>query len=104
LRKIGEANLPIPTKNQLKNILRKLRLVKFGLFEISLGELVSYCEENAEIPENEDEAFVLRHKIDDEKDIKFNFLVTTKLLCDTTYKLVWQGFPVLVVGTVESTV
>jgi hypothetical protein len=92
-----------------------LRLVKFGLFEISLGKLVSYCEENAKIPENEDEAFVLRHKIDDEKDIKFNFLVTTKrllsnasdskvLLCDATYKLVWQGFPVLVVGTVESTV
>jgi hypothetical protein len=112
-RKIAEANLPVPTKNQLAHILQKLKKTKFGRYEISLGELTKYCEEYSAVPEEQDEAFVLKYEVEDDDDIKFRFLITTKrllsnakdavvLLCDATYKLMWQGFPVLVHGTTDS--
>ena len=90
---------------------------------INLGELEEWCLKNEKIPDNDDEAFVCSHdiqyedEIDDDEDVeangsKFRFFVTTKKLllianksskmhADATYKLNWQGFPVLIVGTTD---
>ena len=90
---------------------------------ISLGELEEWCLKNEKIPDNADEAFVCSHdiqyedEIDDDEDVeangnKFRFFLTTKRLllianksskihADATYKLNWQGFPVLIVGTTD---
>lgn len=66
------------------------------------------------MPEDETAPFVLNYEIDtaDESNVKFRFLVTSKLLLkaaigvekihtDATYKLVWQRYPVLLIGTTD---
>ncbi|CAF2821308.1 unnamed protein product [Rotaria sp. Silwood2] len=87
-----------------------------------LGELEHWCEDNQNIPLDENESFVVSYKIlyeDQEyEDVKDNdgnkfriFISSIRLLnmismsqhihADATYKLVWQGFPVLVIGTTD---
>ncbi|CAF3380895.1 unnamed protein product [Rotaria sp. Silwood2] len=81
---------------------------------IRLGEMEEWRLKNEKIPDSDDEAFVCSHEIqyEDVEDIgnKFRFFLTTKRLlsianksnkihADATYKLIWQGFPVLIVGT-----
>lgn len=64
------------------------------------------------MPDGETDPFVLNYEINsrDENDAKFRFVISSKLLlksaigvqklhCDATYKLNWNGFPVLIVGT-----
>jgi hypothetical protein len=107
------------TRGQVNNYLTQLRKQKFGPSTLSLGELESWCEENSIVPQSEDQPFVVSFCIlyeDDEDDDavndgnKFRFFLSskrllgiastsTKLHADATYKLNWQGFPVLVVGT-----
>lgn len=65
------------------------------------------------MPDDEDDAFVLNYDLCDENEsMYFRFVVSTKRLishcrqlenicADATYKLVWQGFPYLVMGTVD---
>ncbi|CAF1223319.1 unnamed protein product [Rotaria sordida] len=90
----------------------------------NLGELEQWCEGNVEVPIDENKAFVVAYKIlydneeyEDDEDIeedgnKFRtFISSVRLLniasmsshlhADATYKLVWQGFPVLIVGTTD---
>ncbi|CAF1545409.1 unnamed protein product, partial [Rotaria sp. Silwood1] len=87
-----------------------------------LGELEQWCKQNVDIPTDENKYFVVSYKIiyddeedDDEEDINGNifrvFLSSVRLLniasisshvhADATYKLIWQGFPVLVIGTTD---
>ncbi|CAF4737801.1 unnamed protein product [Rotaria sp. Silwood2] len=83
-----------------------------------------WCEGNVEVPIDENKAFAVSYKIlydneeyEDNEDIeedgnKFHiFISSVRLLniasisshlhADATYKLVWQGFPVLIVGTTD---
>ncbi|CAF0981240.1 unnamed protein product, partial [Didymodactylos carnosus] len=85
-------------------------------------ELESWCQEKSTVPHSEVEAFVISFYIhyeddtdNDDEDVaddgnKFRFFLSTKALlkiasisknlhADATYKLIWQGFPVLVIGT-----
>ncbi|CAF3269215.1 unnamed protein product [Rotaria sp. Silwood2] len=85
-------------------------------------ELEQWCKQNVDIPTDENKYFVVSYKIiyddeedDDEEDINGNifrvFLSSVRLLniasisshvhADATYKLIWQGFPVLVIGTTD---
>ncbi len=94
---------------------------------ISLGELEKWCLENQAIPVQDNEPFVVNfisnddcssyEEDDDDGDKKnsgayFALFISTKRLleiasrathihADATYKLIWQGFPVLVVGTTD---
>ncbi|CAF2081129.1 unnamed protein product [Rotaria magnacalcarata] len=97
---------------------------KYGSYKISLGELEKWCEDNGDIPIDENKAFVVSYKIiydeqeyddeDTEEDSGNKFRVFISSVCllniasisshinaDATYKLVWQGFPVLIVGTTD---
>lgn len=117
LERIRTAKLIVPHKSQLVSFLQGLREKKFGPARISAGELQLWCEERSEIPTNEDEVFVVAFHIRaesfdvNEQELKI-ILSTRRLLalcknsqllqCDATYKLLWQGFPVLLAGTTDS--
>lgn len=80
---------------------------------ISVGDLVQWCKNNASIPIDEDTAYVIGYEHSNEDETRFfRFAVSTqrllkhsvnaKTLCvDGTYKLNWQGYPFLIVGTVD---
>jgi hypothetical protein len=122
IMEVLKQNNIIIQKRQLSNYLHQLKESE-GKMTISLGELEEWCIKNQKIPDSNDEAFVCSHKVqyeddkDDDEDTeengcKFRFFLTTKRLlsiaiksnkihCDATYKLIWQGFPVLIVGTTD---
>lgn len=76
-----------------------------------------WLKECNEVPEDENKAFVVSYNVE-VNDLKpdestFRFFVSTKTLIqiasgvknmhtDATYKLVWQGYPVLLVGLSDS--
>ena len=124
-----EPGLTIPLKANLNNFLWTTRTQLFGKSNMNLGELASWCLEHYEVPENPDEGFVVDYNIffpDDEPNDRrgdfeidpktkkpdvFRFFVTSKRLLkyaanaqvllhtDGTYSLIWQGFPVIILGT-----
>lgn len=103
----------MPSKTQLKNYLAKIREKKYGPSTISLGELKAWLMSHSDMPENDYTAFVISFDVsDDDKNPYFRFVLSTKYLlslarnckiihADATYKLIWQGFPVLIVGTTD---
>lgn len=71
-----------------------------------------WCIQNSNVPNDENEAYVVSHEFDDEEEMNFKFFVSSKRLlklavnskkihADGTYKLIWQGYPILVVGTTD---
>lgn len=99
---------PLP---KIKTFLKKLNDERYGEKRINCGQLEKWLADNSTVPENETDPFVAKYEINCEKeeDIQIRFLVTSKLLLqqaigvknthpDATYKLTWQGFPVLVMG------
>lgn len=81
---------------------------------INVGDLIKWCEEHSNYPEKDDEAFVIAHESSEisEKEMQFRFCLSTptllqkciglQLICiDATYKLNWNGFPLIILGTVD---
>jgi hypothetical protein len=116
--------IEVPDDGQLLNFLQTLKGPNDK--KLSFGELIALLAQHAVIPENPDHPFLLYQvKIDDEDEQKtfpekqfdipiskesFRFFVTTQRLlsiatgakfihADSTYKLIWNGFPVLICGT-----
>ncbi|CAF1118993.1 unnamed protein product [Rotaria sordida] len=123
---LHERGIALPSIHQLNNFLRTIKSTKLGPTSISLGEIEQWCLESSQsIPESDDTPFVASYQIiyddenenediddDDINENKFRFFITTKRLlqiasrskkihADATYKLLWQGFPVLIVGTTD---
>lgn len=105
--------IKLPTKMQLNNYLNDRRRSNLGQSTIKstihLGELENWINEHTAIPEDENETFVMKHLIFKNDQPNFRFVLTTiKLLkfahscdvihADAIHKLIWQGFPVLIVG------
>ena len=113
-----------PSIVQLRNYLTKIKKEKYGTATISLGELEQWCLESSQTKLDLDTPFVVSYEViyddefGDDEDVnavvgpKFCFFISTKRLlttastsinihADATYKLVWQGFPVLIVGTTD---
>lgn len=99
----------IPTSIQVNNLIKKYRAEKYGTPSISMGELEYWLEHYSLVPEDEIAPFVLNYHINEDEN-SFRFFITSKVLlenaldcvtihCDATYKIIWQGFPVLVVGS-----
>ncbi|KAG4068613.1 hypothetical protein HA402_004954 [Bradysia odoriphaga] len=100
--------LPLPTVKQLYSL--NSRESK-GQTKISLGELEQFLTDKSPIPHDEHTAFVVNFEINYETPC-FRFFFSTKNLlrqtslskivhADTTYKLNYEGFPVLVVGVTD---
>lgn len=106
-----------PAKAKLVAFLKTLRLSK-GTPSVSATEIRTWCNERIQIPQDEDEPYVLDFNIHaesyevEEQDLKI--VVSTRRLLsiakksdklvqtDATYKLVWQGYPFLLVGTSDA--
>jgi len=105
-------------KAQISNYISQLKQSLYGHTKISLGELEQWCIDHSTLPDDEDKAFVPNFYInyadddEDEDEKEFRIFVTTKRLlriakksskihADATYKLVWEGMPVLMIGTTD---
>jgi hypothetical protein len=115
---LAKNDFPVPSETQLRNYLAKIRTRKFGPSQISLGELEKWFNDNSAVPDDEDAAYIVSSTVtyeeeEGEGENSFQFFASTKRLikqardakiihADATYKLNWQGFPVLVVGTSDS--
>ena len=103
-----------PLKKKVESYLQHLRYKKYGRPTISATEINQWCEARNKLPANIDEPFVLNYYVHaesvdpDEQDIKV-VMSTLRLLgnlqksmmvqCDGTFKVVWQGYPLVLVGT-----
>ena len=126
LEMLRDKGIMLKNKTQLNNYLVKLRHNKYGPNKISLGELENWCIEHSNLPETDNEAFVVAYHVkygdgDDDDDCAddisddidhestFRVFISTKKLLrnslkskiihdDATYKLNWEGMHVLIVG------
>jgi hypothetical protein len=122
--KLLNTEIEIPNDRQLFNFLQTLKGPNSK--SLTFGELVTLLENNATIPDDLDSPFILYQLKIDNDDIQqtfpankfnipieresFRFFVTTRRLlsisstakfihADSTYKLIWNNFPVLICGT-----
>lgn len=108
-KKIKSVN--VPTITQLRSHVSDLRRALNDNNTINLGDLKNWLTINSVLPKNSHEAFVLAYYVND-NDAAFRFVLSSKYLlklareanilhADATNKLVWQGYPVLIVGTTD---
>lgn len=114
LDRFREEGIPEPPKSKLINHLKTVREEKYGSPTMSANEIREWCENQKNVPDDLDTAFVLSYhvyaesNVVEEQDLKI--VISTKRLLsiakkssllqtDGTYKLVWQGYPVLLAGT-----
>jgi len=103
-------------KSKLVNFLARLKKQKYGSASFNYGEFENWCEIHSTMPDAEDESYVVGHEVncdaDNDEDRVLRAFISTKrlitlaihqkLICsDATYKLLWHGFPVLLVGGVD---
>lgn len=102
----------LQNRRQLTNIMATFRTEEYGPTQISVDELQNWCSAHGKIPKDENELFVLDTHIEEDGSTVRVLVSTKKLLemstqseivhADGTYKLMWQGFPVIVVGTTDA--
>ena len=103
----------LPSKIQMANYLVSLRNKHLGKRTISLGELSAWAEARKMVPDDDDQAFVCGFECSygqrKKESAFFRVSISTKRLlklgsrsanihADATYKLIWQGYPVLITG------
>ena len=115
--------IKIPTTRQVYNHKANKQTEKGP--KMHFAKLLIHCQVNSQLPEDEDKPFIIKYQIRvDESDVvdgpelpeeQFRIAISTKRLLrlagkqddgtreftlqvDSTYKLVWNGFPVLVFG------
>lgn len=100
----------------MNSYIQQLRKRKLGPTSISLGQLEQWCTDHNIEPNGEDEAFVIDYEIKEDEtgeESGFRVCISTKrlllhvkdvnhLCSDATYKLNYEGLPVLIIGTTDS--
>lgn len=103
-------NVPLPNLPQIRRIIAE-QISKQIPETITYGQMSKWCATESKVPDDIDQAFVLDH-FHDSKDDAFAFVVSTRRLlqqsigrlnvcADGTYKIVWQEFPIIVVGFLD---
>lgn len=102
-----------PNKSQLRNYLYSYNNKKNGKARIDSIYLNNWCKENSIVPDSDDKMFIVDYKLQlnspDPKQQKIDIFFSTKRLLsftdksnmvqiDATYKLVWESFPIFVIG------
>ena len=111
LRAFRRRELAEPILSKLKNYLKTLSRKYEGQAKLSLGELEAKCIDSSEVPIDHDEAYVVQTSIDYD-NATFTVIFSTKrllenaarcrVLCiDATYKVTYEGFPLILAGTVD---
>lgn len=112
--RILQNDLPMPSENQLRVVIRSEKdLIKKG-FKVSLGYIKQFCDDNKAVPIDDFEPFVLSSEIISLAQNKsFRYIITTKTLLmnatvldnhlavDATYKVMFQGFPLILIGSTD---
>lgn len=105
--------IELPDKKKLDSFLRELKTEKFGQSNINLIDLKIWLENNVVIPIDKTKPFIVDFNLSlNESNPGFKFFVSTKQLLalatnaphvhvDGTYKLVWQGYPVIQIGNTD---
>ncbi|OXA42198.1 hypothetical protein Fcan01_23227 [Folsomia candida] len=105
---IRDSGLPIPNRKQISNAKAYLKSIEAPRI-VSLGDLEKQLSALLTEPTSQDQTILVGNIIDFEKKT-FHFMLSTPRLmqvltfgdclhADGTYKLVWENFPVLVLGT-----
>lgn len=109
-----KAKKPLPAKYLIENHLTHLRKKSSESTHFTLSNFTKLLDENNKIPDDDLTAYVLQYQInDDGNELHFNFVISSKKLlqnnmhcrvcnADSTYKLIWQGYPVQVTGFTEA--
>lgn len=108
---LAKKGFDLPSEAKFKTFMKKLNDERFGKEKIHCGTLEKWLQENSSVPDSDTKPFVLSYEMnyENESNIDFRFFVTSKLLLkqaieakkihtDATYKMVWQGFPILRIG------
>lgn len=77
----------------------------------TFGQLIEWCVQLTDDPPTQDDAFVIAHQSDEENN-SFTFVMSTlrclehasncsNIVADGTYKLNWEDYPIVVVGTLD---
>lgn len=105
-------NEPNPTVDQIAYRLKLFRSREVKPI-VNLGELMGWCKDHSNVPDDPHEPFVLDYWHEkNSSGFKFGFVFTTlfllnafksvdKICIDSTYKLNWDGFPLTILGTVD---
>lgn len=113
LNNLTVEKIELPEIKKFDAFLKQLRDEKFGAGSINMAELKQWLEENSAIPEEKTKPFIADFVVNlSETDPYFRFFVTSKQLLalavnarmnctDGTYKLNWQGYPVLQIRTTD---
>lgn len=96
-------NLAVPPHAKLQTCLKKLIDAKYGKEKLNCGTLEKWLVDVTPLPDSDTEPFALGYELnyEDEANIDFRFVITTKQLlklaigsnrihADATYKLNWQ--------------
>lgn len=101
-----------PSNRQIEYMLKKYRDAETPRM-VKLGDLMTWCDANKDVPCDENKAFVIGSNSSKvENDLRFGFVLSTlfllnilkdkkKICIDATYKLNWLGFPLMVLGTID---
>lgn len=99
-------------RRKLTNLLATFRKERYGTTTINIGQFMEWCQARTNVPEYDHDAYVLDMETNEEAGNVRVVLSTRHLLQETakstvlhadgTYKLIWQGFPVIVVGTTDA--
>lgn len=102
-----------PTKDQIAYRLKQYRDKEVKPV-VKLGDLMSWCKEHSETPDDPHTPFILDYWRDKNNgsELKFRFVFSTlfllnmfksveKVCIDSTYKLNWNEFPLTILGTVD---
>lgn len=106
-------NDEIPSRSQLAHIITRESKANDERF-ISLGDLLKWVKSKDTFPVDIDECFVVNyaHGRKPKGELWFHFAVSTprllrycigleKLCIDATYKLNWNGYPLIIMGTTD---
>ncbi|XP_043210565.1 uncharacterized protein LOC122375318 [Amphibalanus amphitrite] len=99
------------SQKKLANYLRTLKKNKYGKPTMNYAELREWCESHSEVPDDEDEPYVIDWASSADRG-HFRVQFTTRKLLrlaaksdvvhvDATYKLNWNGCPVLITGVTD---
>ena len=103
----------IPTRRQISTFLAYYRSKTRQINRLSVGKIKAWCEDNAAIPTDIDKFFVAAHDVNyNEGSVTMRMFFTTRRLLeptefvshvsvDGTYKLNYQGFPCIMIGTTD---
>lgn len=108
-------DIEVPSKSQIENVIDVQKKKNVGLATTTMNDLLEFYENNKNIPEDDDTAFVANFERSERgsKEKWFRFYMTTKRLlknakngkiihADGTYKVTIQNYNLLVVGTTDA--